>query len=89
MANYQTRIEWLQAVVAEIDDLKQQGTTPEKELNKLVKLQAEEIETQALLAKQKAEYRKANGLTKRLGRSFKAATEAFQTEVEPTDTTEE
>lgn len=88
MSNYQARIEWLQAVVAEVEDLKRQNTTPQKELNNLIKLQAEEIETQALLKKQKAEHRKANNIGKRLSRSFKAASEAFNTTVEP-DTTEE
>ena len=88
MSNYQSRIEWLQAVVDELEDLKRQNTTPQKELTKLIKLQAEEIETQALLKKQKAERRKANGIGKRISRSVKAASEAFTTEVEP-DTTEE
>ena len=77
MSNYQNRIEWLQAVVAELDDLKSQKTNPRDELNRLIKLQAEELETAALLEKQKAEARKANSLRKKISRSVKAATEAF------------
>ena len=77
MSNYQHRIEWLQAVVAELDDLKSQKTNPRDELNRLIKLQAEELETAALLKQQKAETRKANSLGKKISRSVKAATEAF------------
>ena len=77
MSNYQNRIDWLQAVVAELDDLKSQKTNPRDELNRLIKLQAEELEAAALLKQQKAEARKANSLCKKISRSVKAATEAF------------
>lgn len=83
MSDTQTRIEWLQAVVAEIEDLQRQGTTPQEELTELIKFQAEELELQALLKKQRDAHRKANSLGKKLSRSFKAASQAFNTEVEP------
>ena len=79
----QARIEWLQAVVAEIEDLKRQNTTPEEELTELIQFQAEELQLQAAIQKQKEAHRKANSIGKKISRSFKAATDAFKTDVDP------
>lgn len=91
MSDTQARIEWLQAVVAEIEELRRQNTTPQEELTELIKFQAEELRVQTLLQKQRDAHRKANSIGKKLSRSFKAASEAFKTEIEPdiTDLTEE
>ena len=83
MSNTQARIEWLQAVVAEIEELQRQDTTPQEELTELIKFQAEEAQLQALKEQQRKAHRKANSIGKKLSRSFKAATDAFTTEVEP------
>ncbi|TKW75042.1 MAG: hypothetical protein DI610_04925 [Staphylococcus hominis] len=91
MSDTQARIEWLQAVVAEIEELQRQNTTPQEELTELIKFQAEELRVQTLLQQQRKAHRKANSIGKKLSRSFKAASEAFNTEIEPdiTDLTEE